>query len=317
MATITAPALAAAVNTEVGFAHTFAQIAIQRRLEDSLNVAQAGLVRLVGDAAGSGSDSIRVTNIGGVGFNLAMASLATETTAITPSPFDLGYSTVTIGDYGLAFEESYKAMILGREPAAMIDALVATMPDSFLRTLRNLVATTVAGFSTTIGASGTTLSVDDYLDLVAAHRETLGSGVPVTILHPKQVTDLIESFRSESTLSLSVSDFGNLLGAAPGQTIGNLAGLGIDVSMSDSITDDGTDYFGGAYSPGGVGYAVGSTATVRATPDAIRVPDFGLLITFPSSASTSGKVTAEGRAFVGVAAGSSDVFLQRKIRSAV
>ena len=123
MAAIAPPALAGAVNTEVGFTHTFAQIAIQRRLEDALNVEAAGLVRLVGDAAGSGSDVIRVTNIGGIGFNLPMAALASETAAITPSPFDLGYSTVTIADYGLAFEESYKAQILGREPAAMLDAL--------------------------------------------------------------------------------------------------------------------------------------------------------------------------------------------------
>ena len=316
MATITPPALAAAVNTEVGFSYTFAQLAIERRLQDALNAEAAGLVRLVGDAAGTGSDTIRVTNIGGIGFNRAMTALASETAAITPSPFDLGYSTVTIADYGLAYEESYKAQVLGREPAAMLDALVATMPDSFLRTLRDLIATTISGFATTIGAGGAALTVDDYLDLVAASRQTLGSGVPVVMLHPKQVSDLIEDFRTETTLSLSVSEFGSLLGAAPGQTIANLGGMGIDVSMSDSITDDAVDYYGGAYSPGGVGYAVGSTASVRARGmDAIRIPQFGTIVTFPSSSSTNGKETAEARSFLGVAAGSSDVFLQRKIRS--
>jgi len=246
-----------------------------------------------------------------------MTALASETAAITPSPFDLGYSTVTIADYGLSFEESYKSMILGREPAAMIDALVATMPDSFLRTLRNLVSSTIAGFTTAIGGSGSPLAVDDYFDVIAAHRETLGSGTPVVMLAPKQATELIEGFRSETALSLSVAEYGSLLGAGGSQTLANLAGLGLDVSISDSITNDGTDFQGGAYSPGGVGYAVGSTASVRATVDAIRVPEFGLLITFPSSASTNGKVTAEARAFVGVAAGSSDVFLQRRIISGI
>ena len=205
MASISPPALASAVNNEVGFAYTFAQIAIQRRLEDALNVQAAGLVRLVGDAAGSGSDVIRVTNIGGIGYNLAMSALASETAAITPSPFDLGYSTVTIADYGLAFEESYKAQILGREPAAMLDALVQTMPESFLRTLRDLTATTVAGFTTSIGSSGTALTMDNALDLLAAFRENPGSGQPVVMLHPKQVSDLVDSIRSETTLSLSVS----------------------------------------------------------------------------------------------------------------
>ena len=317
MASISPPALASAVNNEVGFAYTFAQIAIQRRLEDALNVQAAGLVRLVGDAAGSGSDVIRVTNIGGIGYNLAMSALASETAAITPSPFDLGYSTVTIADYGLAFEESYKAQILGREPAAMLDALVQTMPESFLRTLRDLTATTIAGFSTSVGSSGAALDMDHLLDLLAAFRENPGAGQPVVMLHPKQVSDLVDSIRSETTLSLSVSEFGGVQGLQGGaQTIRNFAGLGIDINMSTSITESGGDKIGGGYSAGGIGYAVGSTAGVRARGiDAIRIPEFGTIVTFPSSSSTNGKETAEARSFLGVAAGSSDVFVQRKVIS--
>jgi hypothetical protein len=317
MATISPPALASAVNNEVGFAYTFAQIAIERRLQDALNVEAAGLVRLVGDAAGSGSDVIRVTNIGGIGYNLAMSALASETAAITPSPFDLGYSTVTIADYGLAFEESYKAQILGREPAAMLDALVQTMPESFLRTLRDLTATTIAGFSTSVGSSGAALDMDHLLDLLAAFRENPGAGQPVVMLHPKQVSDLVDSIRSETTLSLSVSEFGGVQGLQGGaQTIRNFAGLGIDINMSTSITESGGDKIGGGYSAGGIGYAVGSTAGVRARGiDAIRIPEFGTIVTFPSSSSTNGKETAEARSFLGVAAGSSDVFVQRKVIS--
>jgi hypothetical protein len=316
MATISPPALASAVNNEVGFAYTFAQIAIERRLQDALNVEAAGLVRLVGDAAGSGSDVIRVTNIGGIGYNLAMSALASETAAITPSPFDLGYSTVTIADYGLAFEESYKAQILGREPAAMLDALVQTMPESFLRTLRDLTATTIAGFSTSVGSSGAALDMDHLLDLLAAFRENPGAGQPVVMLHPKQVSDLVDSIRSETTLSLSVSEFGGVQGLQGGaQTIRNFAG--IDINMSTSVTTSGPDHVGGGYSAGGIGYAVGSTAGVRARGiDAIRIPEFGTIVTFPSSSSTNGKETAEARSFLGVAAGSSDVFVQRKILSA-
>ena len=319
MATISPPALASAVNNEVGFAYTFAQIAIERRLQDALNVEAAGLVRLVGDAAGSGSDVIRVTNIGGIGYNLAMSALASETAAITPSPFDLGYSTVTIADYGLAFEESYKAQILGREPAAMLDALVQTMPESFLRTLRDLTATTIAGFSTSVGSSGAALDMDHLLDLLAAFRENPGAGQPVVMLHPKQVSDLVDSIRSETTLSLSVSEFGGVQGLQGGaQTIRNFAGLGIDINMSTSITESGGDKIGGGYSAGGIGYAVGSTAGVRARGiDAIRIPEFGTIVTFPSSSSTNGKETAEARSFLGVAAGSSDVFVQRKVISKI
>ena len=316
MASIPPPALAGAVNNEVGFAYNFAQIAIQRRLEDALNVQQTGLVRLVGDAAGTGSDTLRVTNIGGIGFNEPMTALASETAAITPSPFDLGYSTVTIADYGLAYEESYKAQILGREPAAMLDALVQTMPDSFLRTLRDLVGTTIAGFSVAVGNTSDPMSFDFYLDFLQASRETLGSGRPVVMLHPRQMTQLIESVRSEGALSLNVSEFGALTGLQDSQVYANAFGMGADIMISDSVTTGGGAYIGGGYSVGGVGYAVGSTAGVRARGiDAIRLPEFGTIITFPSSSSTNGKETAEARSFLGVAAGSSDVFLQRRILS--
>ena len=201
----------------------------------------------------------------------------------------------------------------------MLDALVQTMPESFLRTLRDLTATTIAGFSTSVGSSGAALDMDHLLDLLAAFRENPGAGQPVVMLHPKQVSDLVDSIRSETTLSLSVSEFGGVQGLQGGaQTIRNFAGLGFDISMSTSITDDTTDYFGGAYSAGGVGYAVGSTAGVRARGiDAIRIPEFGTIVTFPSSSSTNGKETAEARSFLGVAAGSSDVFVQRKVISKV
>jgi len=140
----------------------------------------------------------------------------------------------------------------------------------------------------------------------------------VVMLHPKQVSDLVDSIRSETTLSLSVSEFGGVQGLQGGaQTIRNFAGLGIDINMSTSVTTSGPDHVGGGYSAGGIGYAVGSTAGVRARGiDAIRIPEFGTIVTFPSSSSTNGKETAEARSFLGVAAGSSDVFVQRKILSA-
>ena len=200
----------------------------------------------------------------------------------------------------------------------MLDALVQTMPESFLRTLRDLTATTIAGFSTSVGSSGAALDMDHLLDLLAAFRENPGSGQPVVMLHPKQVSDLVDSIRSETTLSLSVSEFGGVQGLQGGaQTIRNFAGLGIDINMSTSVTTSGPDHVGGGYSAGGIGYAVGSTAGVRARGiDAIRIPEFGTIVTFPSSSSTNGKETAEARSFLGVAAGSSDVFVQRKILSA-
>lgn len=84
MAIITPPATHGQITVDLGLPYIFAAQEIRRELADRLNLLQLGVVPLVGDAAGSGSDTIRVTRIGGVGWSEAMATLAGENDAITP-----------------------------------------------------------------------------------------------------------------------------------------------------------------------------------------------------------------------------------------
>lgn len=312
--TVTSPFTHAQFEGDFGFSYVFAQEAIRQRLADSLNVLP--VVELVGDIAGSGSDVVRVTNIGSIGYNQAMATLGTENATITASTMDIGYSAVTVAMYGLAYEETYKAAILAREPAVLIDNLVNTIPDSWLRQLRDLTCSTFTSFATSVGTSSLALSMDDYLDLVADYREALGSKSPAVVLAPKQYSQLLESARSEPAMNASMGDFSNAQRFDESQTIANAFGLGADIHLSDSVDDTANVYSGGAFSPGGIGYAVGGTGgLVTANPaTSILIPEFGLVI--EDIQGNTGTRRVEARAFFGVASGSTDVYTFRKIVSA-
>ena len=299
----------------LGYSYVFAQEAIRQRLADQLNLLP--VVELVGDVAGSGSDVVRVTNIGGTGYNKAMATLAAETSTINSTTIDIGYTEVTVAMYGLAFEETYKAAIVTREPQLLIDSLVQTIPDSWLRQLRDLVCTEFTGFATTVGTSTLALSMDDYLDLIADYREALGSKSPAVVLAPKQYSQLLESARSEPALNASLGDFSAAQRFDESQTIVNAFGLGADIHLSDSVDDTANVYSGGAFSPGGIGYAVGGTQNLTtANPNTtILIPEFGLCI--EDIQGNTGSRRVEARAFFGVNSGASEVYTFRKIQSAL
>ena len=147
-----------------GFDYIFAAEMIAIELQDSLDVLGLGVIPLKGDLMSSGSDTLRITDFGGIGWSLPMKALTTETEIVAPSPFDIGFEEITIAPHGLAQSETYQSQILGREPMIMLDALKPRLVQSWLRTLRDKVCITGAGMTTDVGSATTQLSVDDHLD---------------------------------------------------------------------------------------------------------------------------------------------------------
>ena len=84
------------LESTVGFSYVFAAKDIDIAMADALDVMGLGLVRLVGGFEGSGSDTMRVEYIDGVGFDRAMTAISGETDAITPSAPTLGYTEVAL-----------------------------------------------------------------------------------------------------------------------------------------------------------------------------------------------------------------------------
>lgn len=314
MTAISPPATHAQVVTDLGFAYIFAAQEIRRELADMLNVLSLGVVPLVGDAAGSGSDTIRVTRIGGAGWSEAMTTMAAETTAIVPTGFTTGFDVVTIARHGLSKEESYTAQILGREPEAMLQGLKAQIVNSWLKTYRQKVAVAGAGFSDTIGNTGVVWTFDDELDAVAYFNETEGfEGMAITMRHPEQYTQLRESVRNEPNFQFPEITLA-LQSLQPGGTF--MDWLGFRNFSTHDVTDSGGDHQGFAFAPGAIGWAVASTlgVTVEDPDQALVVPDFGLICEWKSTG-RSATAQYDANAYFGVATADPSVAPQTRLIS--
>ncbi len=316
MTTIAPPISFSATNPDLGLDYVFAAQSILMELQDSLSLVGLGTVPLVGDLAGSGSDVLRVTEMGNVGFSQRMTALASEDSTITASSITTAYTDITIGQYGLAHEETFASQILGREKGVSLDALVAQVPNSWIATHRYIVCVEGATFGTIIGSATAALSVDDWIDLINAGNETLGAGSPSAVLSPQQLSQLTDSFRTEPAYQTSVQAFSDLKRFQGLQIRPNFAGLGVDIAITDDVVQSGGAYLGFAMSPGGIGWARASTGSATPQGTTMMVPEFGLLIVKVNK-DENAKARYEARAWMGVNSGSSNVFFQRRIRSVV
>ncbi len=279
------------VQGTLGHEYLFATEEIQLELQDKLNILGLGVISLRGDVMGTGTDTLRITDYGNVGYSLPFTALNSETDTVAASPIDIGFETVTVGTFGLSQAETYTEQVLNRERAISLDALKGMVPQSWLRTFRDQVTLTGSGITTAVGSASTTLSVDDHLDLMTVWRTTLGSRIPTSMIDPTSMDQLVRSYRNEPAFTNDPSAFARLFALQAGQPADvdatavtqihrNFAGLNMDIALTDSVVQSGGAFQGFAFSPGGIGWAVGNTLPIRpANPtNAIYVPAFGLFI---------------------------------------
>lgn len=320
--TVSPPISFAGVGTAgLNYAFVHAQQRLLMAMEDTLDVVGENIASLKGDLGGTGSDTIRIAEVDNIGFSRRMSSLASESDTITPSAVTLGYTTLTVGMYGLGHKETYNNQVLGLSGNRVgIEDLMAVAPASWAATVRYLVAALFPSISTAIGSASRALNADDWLAVCTAARETLGSdrnGMPISMLAPQQVTQLVNAFRTEPAYQTAVAALTEL--ARPmGQTVRNFAGLGVDIAMTDDVTQSGGAYQGAAFSPGAVGWGRASTDRIRPTGAgrAIYMPAMGAFLQ-EHDAGQNGQALYEMRAWIGAALASSNVFLQRRVISLV
>lgn len=319
MTTHAAPYLFSSMQGDLGRAYEFAAQEILLELQDRLDILAAGVAQLVGDFAGTGTDTLRITRMGGVGFSASMVELSSETQPIPRSTITTGYTEVAMGMYGIAHSNSYKHMLLSREPQVLLDAIKRYLPDSWSRQFRKMYCATGATFTDSIGDATSKLTVDDWLDLIAKYNEREGSGRPTATLHGKQLTQLLESFRTEPSFQASVQGFTDLQALNQAQRFVNFAGLGIDVLKTSDVNTSGGGHVGFAHDPGGIGYAVANTSALQgrtANPqESMVIPSLGLLIEGQTEGSGQAISAYEARSFKGMAKGASEVYTQTRILS--
>lgn len=284
MTVIAPPATHAQLKGDLGFDYIFAAMAIKMELAEMLNVLGLGLVQLWAELQGTGSDTARITRLGGVGWAEAMVELAGEVDPIVKTGFTTGFDIVAIARHGLAKSESYQGNLLSREPAVRLQALKQLLPQSWLKTLRTKWAAVGATFASSVGTPGTPWTFTDELALVAQFHETEGfPGVAVTGRHPEQYTDLRASLRAEPNYQFpeATSSIQGLTGDG-----GSFDFLNFRNFASFDVEDSGGDHQGFAYVPGAIGWAVVRTegiADAIEDPDqAVIVPEFGMVCEWKS-----------------------------------
>lgn len=314
--TVAAPASQSASQSSLGFSYVFAPAQIETAMADALDVMGLPIVGLRGSFEGSGSDVMRVEFVDGIGFELPMTALASETDAITPSNATYGYTTVTLAQYGLAFQDTYKVQLLARQPALLVDYLVSTLPKSYVATVRSLVCAAGATFASGVGAATTPLSIDDLLDLSAARRQVAGAKRPTVVLHGLAISQAIESARQEPAYQQAANAIAAMAMQEDDTLYPNFLGLGFDVAHTNDVTNTGGGYVGFACAPGGIGFAGADPSRIKpAGLNPIKVPNMGLLIEdIPNLAGQSIRQT-NARVFLGVAIGAPEVYFQRKVTS--
>lgn len=322
MTTYAAPLQHSALEGDAGYAYVFGPGA-RRRFYDSLDVAMAGIVELVGDAASSGSDVIRVLDVGNIGWNLAMTALATETDTVPDSQPVTGYTSLTVAPYGIGHSETLFASVLMRpdvRSAIGIDAQLERMPEVWGATIRSLVCTVGGAFSSSVGSATAALTMDDMLDLVELRTATMGADQPFgVVLHGTQVNQLRRSAQAHPNFQEAVIDFAATTDTLQtANQIGNLFGLGMSALKTNDVITSGGAYKGFGMTRGGIGWGRASTAMLSASQIRQQIvavlPEFGVVLTAPDM-SGNGSRKVEGRAFIGAAAGSSSVYLQRVVQS--
>ena len=315
MATYTAPTVFSDTKTELGYSYVFAAERIREEIADRLDVLRIGLVRLEGDLVGSGSDTVRITRYGALGYAEAMATMANETQAITASGWTSGFDSLTIARHGLAKEESYTNQILSAPDEHIgLRQMAALAPMSWLKTLRQKMCTAGAGITASTGSATAAWSFDDELDMLRAFEETEGfNGDLVAVRHPEALSDLRASLRNEPAYQFpeAMSALQSVRpNAAPFEF------LGVRNWATFDVTTSGGAHQGFAYVPGAIGYVTASSVpvTVENPDEAMYIPEYGLVLEHSSTGSTA-TARWDANAYFGVGLLAASLFPQRKLVS--
>ena len=321
MASLSTPITASAANAQLGFNHILSA-EIQLELAERLDVMSLGVVPLVGDLAGSGTTTIRVRHVGGLGWDARLQQMASETDAPVMASPTAGYTSCSLGQYGLGMSDTFLGRITADAAARMAqgtDAFRNHAVDTFLATFRKQVCVTGATISGSVGSAATSLSVDTLIAFSTAYNTTDGADVmgrPTVMLDPTPVEEAKASARSEPAFQGDMDGFKSVQGAS-GRFYEDFLGLGFNVAATSDVSQSGGAYQGFGFQPGGIGFAKASTSPLDLGDrlNAVYVDEYGLVVYDVPSGVNQQVLQTNILAYIGWCLGDSDVYFSRRILS--
>lgn len=296
MAVLTHTASAGGLETDLRAASVLSQ-EIQLLLADRSSLRNTGALTNFGLINGQGSDTVLVRQAGLDGYDTFSAVGADGTDYTTTSNITDASVSLAVARYSIRRDLSDLAELTGMgsndiNPARLALSMVQEAEQAFM----GLVASTIAGFGTDKGTSGSDLTVDDWFDGIRFLQGGANTGPFYALLHPTQLSDLQGSIRSEAGAIQFIQATQDMVSAKGAGFAGTFAG--VDVYTSSRVTTSGGDCHGGMWSAGCLTYA--EAAPVIGYGDTVSPGGSPLVVEFERDASM-GVTQIVGNYYVGMA----------------
>ena len=240
---------------------------VRALLADMASIRQSGALLFAGDVAGIGSKSVRLrySDLGAKKpFSAATDGAEVTASVVTPTTVD-----VTVGRSGLRYDLTDLAGLSGLGNDIDAFSIAENMAASAEARINEVIAATFGSATASKGTSGVAMSVDDFYDAMFALESASNMGEFYCILHPRQLSDLRDSLRSESNNALAFSAATMEMLKIKGQGFAGSFG-GVQIFKSDYVAQSGPDRVGVMMSQGGIAYAVGTPVPLAGAGVEIR-----------------------------------------------
>tara|TARA_R100001244_G_scaffold124371_1_gene94178 strand:+ start:590 stop:1510 length:921 start_codon:yes stop_codon:yes gene_type:complete len=285
-----------ALETDLRLAAVLSQ-EIVTLLADRSSMRNSGALINHGLINGMGSDTVAIRQAGLDGYD-KFASVADGADLATGQDITDASASIAVARYAMRRDLTDTAEMTGFGTGDISPQRIAvSMVGEAEKLFMELVATAMASFSATAGASGVDLSVDDWYDSIRELQKVGNTGQTFALLHPQQLSDLQGSVRSEAGALQWIQATQDLIAIKGAGFSGTFAG--VDIFTHTEVTATGTtDYNGAMWSTGALGYVEGSP--VASFGDSIRPAGSPLLVEFDRDPS-AGLTEIVGSYHVGVA----------------
>jgi len=225
-------------------------------LHDEMSLRTTGSILNLGSINGTGSAASTIRYAGLDGLD-PFAATASEVSAVAETPFVDASAQIAVGRCALRRDISDLANITGFAQDVDPVRLAESMVGGYEQYFNVLAATAINSLTTSVGAAGVDMSVDDFYDAMFALEIASVPGPYTCLLSPNQLANFQDSLRAEGGAAQYMPATADMLMVKGQGYQGNF--LGIDLYRSDKVlVDGGGDAHGGMWGLGCMGYKTGS-----------------------------------------------------------
>lgn len=246
-------------------------------LADMASIRQSGALLFAGDVANIGSDTLRLRYAdwgAAQPFNAASDGADVSATAITESTVD-----ITVGRSALRYDLTDLANFTGLGMDIDPFSIAAKMSLSAEARINEIVTNTFSAATNSVGTSGVDMSVDDFFDAMFQLQLENNDGDFVSVLHPRQLSDLQDSLRAESNNAMAFNPATAEMMKIKGQGYAGTL-MGVDIFKSSYVEESTGNKIGAMMSAGAVAYAIGTPRPLAGAGAEIRPAGTPVVVAF-------------------------------------